>query len=178
MLTSVNKSTLKQQHDAKSRQVDRLETAAKSAIETQRAWRQRVVLKQTELDTAKVGLLNSLAERFVDGLSFGVQSTNQDLQTQITSLRQRIASGNSEPGASSKLNQLQSKLSATERRLMVTQAQLDDAEAKLEDGRRKLAKADDLWTARLQELQRRNRALEERIKGERRECSLFPVSPS
>ena len=47
-------SSLKQQHDARMRQLDRLETAAKHTSDTQRAWRNRVVLKQNEVDAAKV----------------------------------------------------------------------------------------------------------------------------
>lgn len=46
--------SLKKQQETRLRQLDRVETSVKAATESQRQWRQRVIIKQTELDAAKV----------------------------------------------------------------------------------------------------------------------------
>ena len=85
--------------------------------------------------------------------------------------------GDSEPGSASKLQNLYARASNAERRLASTQAQLADAEDKLEEGRRKLGNAENIWRARLEELNSRLRAAQERNKVERR-SSLSPSNAS
>ncbi|KAK4701233.1 MFS transporter, PHS family, inorganic phosphate transporter, partial [Phenoliferia sp. Uapishka_3] len=141
-------NTLKRQQESRLRQLDRFEGALKTATETQRQWRQRVNVKQLELEAAK--------------------GTNSELQAQIASLRQRGSSqGSPDAGTSAKLVALSSRASTAERRLAATAAQLADAEEKLAEGRAKVSVAETKWEARMREYEQRQRASDEKTKRER-----------
>ncbi|KAK4046105.1 hypothetical protein OIV83_006358 [Microbotryomycetes sp. JL201] len=137
-------NTIKRQHEAKVKQLDKLESTIKSANESQKQWRERVRTKQVEVDSGK--------------------SVIADLQRQIAALR---SSPNDDAAVSSRIAALSSRASNAERKLHLTQAQLSDAEAKLAEARDKVGVAEGKWEARLQELQSRLRAAEEKLKRER-----------
>ena len=46
--------SIKRQQDSKLKQMDRFETSVKTATDAQRQWKQRVLLKQSEIDSVKV----------------------------------------------------------------------------------------------------------------------------
>ncbi|KAM0792032.1 hypothetical protein ACM66B_006259 [Microbotryomycetes sp. NB124-2] len=137
-------NAIKRQHEAKIKQLDKLEAAVKNANESQKQWRERVRTKQLEVDSGK--------------------SVIADLQRQIAALR---TSPNDDAAVSSRIAALSSRASNAERKLHLTQAQLADAETKLSDARDKVGIAEGKWEARLQELQSRLRAAEEKLKRER-----------
>lgn len=47
-------SSLKKQQDSRMRQLDRLEAAVKNAVDSQKQWKQRVLLKHNEMESIKV----------------------------------------------------------------------------------------------------------------------------
>lgn len=47
-------SSLKKQQDSRMRQLDRLEVAVKNAVDSQKQWKQRVLLKHNEVESVKV----------------------------------------------------------------------------------------------------------------------------
>lgn len=47
-------SSLKKQQDSRMRQLDRLEAAVKNAVDSQKQWKQRVLLKHNEVESIKV----------------------------------------------------------------------------------------------------------------------------
>ena len=139
--------TLRKQYDTRLKQLDALEHALRQAAETQRQWRQRMHLKQSELDSAK--------------------TTSAELQTQIESLRTRTSSNPAEPGSSTALTNALHRASTAERRLARAESELAEARKRLDDGNAKVGKSTASWEARVKELEHRCRVAEERLKQER-----------
>lgn len=54
ILTLIYGSSLKKQQDSRMRQLDRLEAAAKNAVDSQKQWKQRILLKHNEVESIKV----------------------------------------------------------------------------------------------------------------------------
>lgn len=95
------------------------------------------------------------------------QATCNELQTQITSLRQRTSAAGSDPATATKITVLTTRASTAERRVIAYQTQLASAEDKLGEARKKVSVAEGKWEARLRELETRLRAAEEKLKRER-----------
>lgn len=95
------------------------------------------------------------------------QTTNNELNTQISSLKTRVNVADMSPGTSHKLQSLAARASSHEKRLAATQAQLQATEDKLASAKVKAGTAEEQWAARLRELQKRNAELEEKAKRER-----------
>jgi hypothetical protein len=47
-------SSLKRQQDSRLKQLDRLETTVKNAVDSQKQWKQRILLKHNEVESVKV----------------------------------------------------------------------------------------------------------------------------
>lgn len=139
--------TLRKHYDTRLKQLDALEHTLKQAAETQRQWRQRIHLKQSELDSAK--------------------GTSAELQAQIDSLRSRTPSNPAEPGSSTALTNALHRASTAERRLARAETELAEARRRMDDGNAKVGKASASWEARIKELEHRCRVAEERLKQER-----------
>lgn len=95
------------------------------------------------------------------------QSTNQELTTQIDSLRQRASTAGVDAGSSAKLSVLHHRATASERQLVATKEQLEKAEKLLGEARTKVGIAEGKWEARLKELEQRLKLAEEKLKRER-----------
>jgi DNA repair exonuclease SbcCD ATPase subunit len=155
-------SSLKSSQDSRLRQLDRFESALKTAQDSQKAWKARLVMKSSEIEAHKVSI-----SWFNRAQLNSKQNTIIELQTQITSLKTRMPAGegtNDPSGLQARLVSAQGLASTYQRRLAQTQAQLDDAEAKLDDARHKVARAEEKWEFRLRELEARLKAAEEATK--------------
>jgi len=93
------------------------------------------------------------------------QNTNQDLQSQLTSLKRFTNS--SDMSTSSELRSLVTRATNAERRLNNAQNQLLATEEKMVAMNQKTAQADAKWDARVKEYEARLKAAEERVKRER-----------
>ncbi|KAJ9479184.1 hypothetical protein PHBOTO_002659 [Pseudozyma hubeiensis] len=138
-------TALKRQQDSRFRQIDRFETSIKQATDKQAQWRQRLVSKQTELDSVK--------------------ATNAELLSQISSLKTRTTLSN--PGDNNKLTTLTTRANTAERRLATAMAQASQAEERLAEAKVKYGEGEGKWAARIKELELRCKAAEERVKRER-----------
>lgn len=138
-------TALKRQQDSRFRQIDRFEASIKQAADKQSQWRQRLVSKQSELDSVK--------------------ATNAELLSQISSLKTRTSL--STPGDNSKLTTLTTRANTAERRLATAMAQASQAEERLAEAKVKYGEGEGKWAARIKELELRCKAAEERVKRER-----------
>jgi predicted nucleic acid-binding Zn-ribbon protein len=91
-----------------------------------------------------------------------VQTTNSDLQAQMTSIS-RMSGG----GSTMEVRALTARATNAERRLDNVQNQLAAAEEKVADVNQKTHVADNKWEARVKEYESRLKTAEEKIKRER-----------
>ncbi|CAO1622322.1 unnamed protein product [Jaminaea pallidilutea] len=138
-------SSLRRQHDAKFKQMDRLESNLKAAADKQSAWRARMVQKQAELDSTK--------------------ATVSELQSQISSLKTRTSLAS--PGDNARLSSLTQRCTAAEKKLATASAAASTAEDRLAEAKSKYSAAESKWIARIKELESRCKEAEERVKRER-----------
>ena len=129
------------------RQLDRLETSLKAATDSQKQWKQRVLLKQSEIESAR--------------------ATNSELTQQVSSLKTRVNVSDMSPGSTHKIQTLSARASNAEKRLRATQDQLALVEEKFAEAKGKIGFAEDQWQARLRELMVKLREAEEKNKRER-----------
>ncbi|BGP20757.1 hypothetical protein JCM10213v2_008920 [Rhodosporidiobolus nylandii] len=154
-------SALKRQADARHSQLDRFEASLKAAVDVQKQWRERVRVKQTELEGAKAEVADLKSQLLSLRRSSTALSASPDLTRSPSSLAA------SESALQQRLSLAQSRVSTLERRLAATQAQLKDAEDKLGEQRAKIGTAEGKWEARFRELEQRVRQAEEKTKRER-----------
>ena len=129
------------------RQLDRLETSLKAATDSQKQWKHRVLLKHSEIESAK--------------------ATNSELAQQVSSLKTRVNVSDMSPGSTHKIQTLSARASNAEKRLRATQDQLALVEEKFAEAKGKIGSAEDQWQARLRELMVKLREAEEKNKRER-----------
>ena len=142
-----NCSSLKKQQDARLKQLDRMETSIKAAADGQKQWKQRVLLKQTEIESVK--------------------ATNSELNQQVSSLKTRVNTSDLSPGSTHKIQTLSARASNAEKRLRATQDQLALVEEKFAEAKIKTGDAEEQWEARLRELMVKLREAQEKNKRER-----------
>jgi uncharacterized protein (DUF342 family) len=124
-----------------------METSIKAATDGQKQWKQRVLLKQNEVDSVK--------------------ATNSELNQQLSSLKTRVNTSDMSPGTTHKISTLSARASNAEKRLKATQDQLALVEDKFSEAKAKTGDAEEQWEARLRELMVKLREAQEKNKRER-----------
>lgn len=124
-----------------------METTVKAATDSQKQWKQRVLLKQSEIDAVK--------------------ATNSELNQQVSSLKARVNTSDMSPGSTHKIQTLSARASNAEKRLKATQDQLALVEQKFSEAKNKTGDAEEQWEARLRELMVKLREAQEKNKRER-----------
>lgn len=149
------------------RQLDRLELAVKNAVDSQKQWKQRILLKHNEVESVKVCYTPKSGYLSATTLTYALQATNGELNEQLSSLKTRVNVTDMSPGSNQKIQALAARASTAERRLKATQDQLQTVETKFAEAKNKVATAEDHWQARLKELMNKLREAEEKNKRER-----------
>lgn len=149
------------------RQLDRLELAVKNAVDSQKQWKQRILLKHNEVESVKVRYPPKPGYPPATTLTHALQATNGELNEQLSSLKTRVNVTDMSPGSNKKIQALAARASTAERRLKATQDQLQTVETKFAEAKNKVATAEDHWQARLKELMNKLREAEEKNKRER-----------
>lgn len=137
---------LKQLQDSRLKVLGQLESKLNGKVEkSQSQWRANMALKNKELETFK--------------------STNSELLQQISALRGQLSA--SSPGDQNKVNMLTTRLSVAEQRLSAAQTKSTKAQKLLEEAKSKHGRDEETWKQRMNELETRYKAAEERVKRER-----------
>ncbi|KIR75733.1 hypothetical protein I310_00430 [Cryptococcus deuterogattii CA1014] len=135
-------ASLKRQVEEKWRTLDQFETAVKKLELTKREWRSKFAIKEGELQA--------------------VQARNNELSSQISSLKSDTATG-----SSSQIRSLTERAIAAEKRAQTASNQLASLEERLAEYQTKYGQAESKWEARVKEYENRLRIAGEKIKTEK-----------
>nr|KIR49936.1 hypothetical protein I312_01030 [Cryptococcus bacillisporus CA1280] len=135
-------ASLKRQVEEKWRTLDQFETAVKKLELTKREWRSKFAVKEGELQA--------------------VQARNNELSSQISSLKSDTATG-----SSSQIRSLTERAIAAEKRAQTASNQLASLEERLAEYQTRYGQAESKWEARVKEYENRLRIAGEKIKTEK-----------
>ncbi|EAL21033.1 hypothetical protein CNBD4090 [Cryptococcus deneoformans B-3501A] len=135
-------ASLKRQLEEKWRTLDQFEAAVKKLELTKREWRSKFAIKEGELQA--------------------VQARNNELHSQISSLKSDTASG-----SSSQVRSLTERAIAAEKRAQTASNQLASLEERLAEYQTRYGQAESKWEARVKEYENRLRIAGEKIKTEK-----------
>nr|KIR89442.1 hypothetical protein I308_00449 [Cryptococcus tetragattii IND107] len=135
-------ASLKRQVEEKWRTLDQFETAVKKLELTKREWRSKFSIKEGELQA--------------------VQARNNELSSQISSLKSDTATG-----SSSQIRSLTERAIAAEKRAQTASNQLASLEERLAEYQARYGQAESKWEARVKEYENRLRIAGEKIKTEK-----------
>ncbi|KAE8538720.1 hypothetical protein D1P53_005083 [Cryptococcus gattii VGV] len=135
-------ASLKRQVEEKWRTLDQFETAVKKLELTKREWRSKFAIKEGELQA--------------------VQARNNELSSQISSLKSDTATG-----SSSQIRSLTERAIAAEKRAQTASNQLASLEERLAEYQTRYGQAESKWEARVKEYENRLRIAGEKIKTEK-----------